>query len=304
VITTNISMAVFIDTTLANLFRLAERPVPVTLGATDLSDPAAITFTLAAGQEDMLNARDVVEFGNELVYITAKSEDTVPVHTCTRGYLGTNPSGHAAGGTGYLDPPFPRYRVQQSILAAFIRLNSLLPYISTETYNREPGKEYVTLPADTLAVYEVGYMNQFTGRYWEIPGWKFEDDLPTNIVPTGKLLRTTSVMTDPDSLIVKRRTPYTWSNVPPDEFSTVSVPIGAEDLPPIYAAALLASRREIGRLELDTSDEWTKLEVLRAGSVNQAILKDLWQQFYRGIDEVKRIYVPPRRRTYRKIGRF
>jgi hypothetical protein len=38
--------------------------------------------------------------------------------------------------------------------------------------------------------------------------------------------------------------------------------------------------------------------------VNQAILKDLWQQFYRGIDEVKRIYVPPRRRTYRKIGRF
>jgi hypothetical protein len=304
VITTNISMAVFIDTTLANLYRLAERPVPVTLGDNALSDTGTTTFTLSAGMENMLNVRDVVEFDNELVYITAKSEDAVPVHTCTRGYLGTTPSPHFTFGTGYLDPAFPRYRVQQSILAAFIRLNSLLPNIASETYNREPGKEYVILPADTLAVYEVGYMNQFTGRMWEIPGWKFEDDVPTNIVPTGKLLRTTSVMTDPDSLIVKRRIPYTWSDVPPDEFSTVSVPIGAEDLPPIYAAALLASRREIGRLELDTSDEWTKLEVLRAGSVNQAILKDLWQQFYRGIDEVKRIYVPPRRRTYRKIGRF
>jgi hypothetical protein len=138
VITVNISMAVFIDTTLANLYRLAERPVPVTLGDNALSDTGTTTFTLSAGMENMLNVRDVVEFDNELVYITAKSEDAVPVHTCTRGYLGTTPSPHFTFGTGYLDPAFPRYRVQQSILAAFIRLNSLLPNIAGASLTRGP----------------------------------------------------------------------------------------------------------------------------------------------------------------------
>lgn len=304
---TTLTMGALIDETLDHLSKYSERPAHLVLGADALSASASdVTLTLSLGAGSV-NETDLLEFGSELMLVTAKSTDATPVFTVARGYLGTTVASHNTADTGGVNPLYPRYQVERALRRATTTMNRALPSIASTVSTRVAGKQYVSMPADTVRVLEVGYMNpapsDFTGvasdRYTEIGGWEFVDDVPSSIVSTGKLLRLPSWVRDDQQLVVKRHAPYAWSGS--GESATLAVPLGAEDLPVLFAAARLVTGREISRSEIDKVEEWNHEAAIRGG-VNIRLLQVLWADFYRRIDEVRGTHLVPKYRPFRKMA--
>lgn len=297
-ITTSLTVSVLVEEALGNLYRTAERPKIVTL-ADGLADTVDTSFTLATSDDwQAVSPSDSVEFGSELVYVSAKTADAIPVFTCVRATEGTTAVAHVSG-TGNLNPPFPRYKVFNQVRDWFRRSNAALPLVSTESYTTPTTTMYMSVPADTLQVLRVAYINTSNGSFNEIGGWEFFDDIPVATMASGKMLGITALAATATSLLVTRWVQYP---VPANEAATVSLQLGAEICPALYAAAMLVSKREVSRLELDNAVEWQKLEVIRNGQ-NLGITRDLWQQYYRAVDDAKRTYQPPKFRPYRKMQR-
>lgn len=303
--TVSLTMSDLIDETLDNLWRIGERPAPVVLGSNALTASSSdATFTLASSTSwNRVQETSVVEFGQELVLVTDKTDDATPVFTCIRGYEGTTVAAHAEDDVGTLNPSFPRHRIQRRIQQSIRRLDAFIPLTASSTFSVTTDTQRVIMPATTVDVLRVAVVAEETGRWWDIDGWKFVDDVPTTLVSTGKLLSTPRFISNDDTLYVVYQKLHEWSDATPDEESTISVLVGAENLPASYASAYLMARREVGRLELDRSEEWHQQEVLRGGS-NVGLIRDLWAQFYRELDEAKRLYpARPRHRPFIKSRR-
>jgi hypothetical protein len=105
---------------------------------------------------------------------------------------------------------------------------------------------------------------------------------------------------DADELIVTYQAPYTFTGT--GEAATVDVPLGSEDLAPLWAAAYGLSRREVSRSELDKIEEWNQDQAYRQG-VNLRLVQQTWGEFYRRLDEARKIQYVPRHRPYRKMAR-
>jgi hypothetical protein len=298
-ITSNLIVSTLVEEAIGHLYRTAERPKPVTL-SDGLADATDTSFTLATSDDwQAVSVTDTVEFGSELVYISAKTSDAQPVYTCIRGMEGTTPVAHISG-TGLLNPAFPRYKVFNNVRDWFRRSNAALPLVTSETATVVTDKLYVPMPADTMKVFRVGYFNPDTMLFFPLDGWQFFDDIPVSQVSTGKYLRVAPYVANADLLTITYQKQYT---VPVAETDTVQIPLGGEVCPSLYAAAFLLSKREVSRLELENATEWQSLEVLRSGQ-NLGITRDYWQQYYKAIDDAKRTYQPPRHRPYVKTRRF
>ena len=76
-VTETLTVSGLIEDTLEKLYRTGERPRVITMGTTNLADSSTVLFTVQSGDEDLLSVTDVVEFGDELVLITAKSTANV-----------------------------------------------------------------------------------------------------------------------------------------------------------------------------------------------------------------------------------
>ncbi len=296
--TTTVTLGGLIEDTLSILYRLSERPHQVTVGADALANAADTQLTVSSG--DRLQMTDVVELGDELCLVTAKSSDSTPVFTVARGYAGTTASsGHSTGTTALINPPWPRFDI-----ASYLRrcvsslLNSQLPSTTTASMNTEADKQYVVMPADTMRVLSVRHMIGETGRIMDVGGWQFEQDLPTSIVSTGKALRTPTSVDNLDDLIVMYQSPYEWSGTGED--ASLSMPIGSEDIPPLWAAAYAVTRREVTRIDLDRIEEWNHEAAMRQG-VNLRWARELWGEVYRRVDEAKSMQYIPKYRPFRKI---
>lgn len=301
-------MGAVIDETLDYCHRYTERPERIVMGANNLNDANDVTFTLTSGGP--LSVSDVVEFNKELMLVTAMSADSDPIYTVARGYLSTTNQGQVVTATaGGANPLYPRYTVQRAVERCNRVLNKELPFIKTEEYTRETDKQLIDLPADTIRVLEVGFMNLFPGltttenfRYTEAAGWQFIEDLPVDIGSgTTKILRTPSYVTNGQSLIVKRQVPYVWSDE--SETGTLEVPVGSEELPVLFATARLVSGREISRSEIDRVEEWNHEAAIRGG-VNLRLLSSLWQDFYHAVEEAKSVQYVPKMRPYRRMPRL
>ena len=116
------------------------------------------------------------------------------------------------------------------------------------------------------------------------------DSIPTAKVASGKALRVASYVRDTDDLEVVYQAPYTWSTSPafPLETATIEMPVGAEDLPAVYAEAWMVSGREVSRQQLDRAQDWENTEPVRGGQ-SGALVRAKWQEFYRALDEAKRV---------------
>lgn len=296
----SVSLGNLIDETLDVLLRPSEHPRRLALGSNALADLVDDKFTLAA-DSDLVNVTDVIEFDSELVLVTAKNADATPVFTCARGYLDTTAATHASGSVGRLNPQFPRSKVERVLRQGVGVLNTWLPRISSAVFQRIEDQQYVEVGSDTIEVLEVGFFNEQTGRYTELAGWRFFEDVPDTVVGSTKLVRVPSSVTDDQDLVVKRVTPYSWSGT--GELASVSVPLTADDLLPLYAAARLASGREVSRLELDKVEEWNREAAIRQG-VNLRQVREMWTDFYRRLDECRRIQNVPRHRPYVKMPRL
>lgn len=292
--TTSVSLDDLVNETLAELYAVTEFPRSVTVGATALETVQATTLTLGDGA-DTVGVSDVLEAaGGELMLVTAKSDAAVPVFTVARGYMGTPRETVATGGTLLLNPTHPRTRIVRALERAFDGpLTAHLPLIVSEVLQQPDDMVYVPLPEECLRVFEVRYMDPGAGRIIDIDGWVFEDHVPVSVVPSGKALRVPTFVSPDDDLWVTFHSTYEWVN------GTVRVPVGARDLPVLFAVAYLVSGREVSRTELDRVEEWNQEQAVRQG-ISIRITRELWGNFYRRLDEARRVNPTPKNRVYRK----
>ncbi len=273
------------------------------MGSTALTTTTATQFTLSDGTG--VNVTDVVEFGNELVLVTARSDDPTPIFTCARGYFNTTAEAFIAGQVGHVNPPYPRRKIAEAIRRSFPRLESMgVPLIKVVEKTRVSGYSYCEVPADCREVYRVLYWGT-DGRLLPLDGWEFFDNLPTGSFSTGKAINLGRYIADTDEFLVQYRAAYRWSNYPTDPVgsSTIDIPEGAEDLPALYAAAWVMSSRELNRAEIDASEEWNQSAQQNTGQ-SGATVRARWQEFYRALDEARRLNQMPQDIHFRRRPRF
>lgn len=301
--TTTLTLTQLIDRTLFDLGSPGELGRQIVVGSSALTTTSTTTMTLADATG--VNTSDVLELGDELVLVTAKSSDAVPVLTVSRGYYGTTAGTAAEGDVGTVNPSYPRRRIAEAIRRSFSRIEAFgIVLVKTVTKNTADDETFsVELPADCREVYEVLYQSTIDGRIHPLTGWEPWLDVPATVSTTGKLLNVSRSVTSTDDLEVVYRAPYRWSSYPDDPVgdSTIEVPEGVEDLPSLYAAAWLTSSREVSRLELDRSEEWGRTVQVERG-VSSALVRAKWQEFYRALDEARRLNHVPQPVVYRRRG--
>ena len=290
--TVDVTLETLVNRTLVDLIDPQEQGLQAVMGSTALDSTGATSVTLSDASG--VNVSDVIEWGDELVLVTAKSEDVTPVLTVSRGYFNTTPETHAAGAVGHVNPPYSRHKVTRALTQAFARLEALgVPLVKSTTLNTVSTEFHAELPADCREVLQVWYYGA-DGRFWELGSWEDIYNLPTTVAPSGKALNVGRYVDDADDLQVVYRAAYRWSNHPTDPVGsdTITVPEGAEDLACLYAVAWLMSSREVSRADLDRSEEWQRTEQSDRRS-SSSLVRARWQEFYRALDEARRLnYVP------------
>ena len=300
--TTTLTLAQLIDETLDQLYYEIEKPRPLLLGAA--IDASQTTLTVASNAE-VATITDLLEAGSELMLITAKTDDANPTFTVLRGYSRTDAVAHAKNDVVLVNPYWTRSAVTRALQRFFTGAAPVwLPLIRAEMMNTVEyagvGQQLIPLDSDVIRVLEVRYQSPTSGRVVNLPGWRFEDNLPSAVVSSGMGLRVPSTVSPSDDLLVSMSVRYAWSGSGED--ATVDVPAGCEDIPALYAAAVLASGREVSRLELDRLTEQSSEQAARTGS-NVGLIRLKWQEVYRRLDEARRTISVPRPLVYRRFQR-
>lgn len=290
-------MSDLIDRALEEIQAPTEVSKTVALAGALTASDTSVTLT---GEAEVTN---VIEFGSELVLVTAKSSDEDPTYTFQRGYYGTTAAAHDVGAIGYLDPQFPRSRALNAVRRAFERMEAMgVPLVKSTLLMPEESP----FTDDTQLILDPGEsvreILDVRRNLYSQPNWEFIDNVPTTELSSGNLIRLRWAATLDDEYTVVYRVPYRWANTPATsdvvtEDSTIEVPEGTEFLPPSYAAAWLCQAREVSRHDLDRVAEWTEGEPTRAG-VSARMVQSMWQKFYRELDEVRRLNPVPKRRPY------
>lgn len=303
--TVSVSLGTLIDEALSRLYRHSERPLQVSMSGGP-SDAADTTLNLTTGDASKISITDVIEINQEAMLVTAVDTAT-DILTVARGYAGTTASAdHLATHPVLVQPGHLRADIARFVQRCVSGpMNVYLPYMvtgadGTDLLYRTAGKQYIEMHADTQRVLSVRHFISVTGRIIDVGGWQFEEDIPTGLITSGKALRVPSTVENDDALIVVSVRPYAWSVVPPVESSTISLPLASEDLPSLWAAAYAITGHEITRLDLDQIEEWNQDAAVRQG-FNIRIMRELWGEFYRRIDEARRVQNVPRHRTFRKM---
>ena len=299
--TTTLTMSELIDESLAYLYRVQERPRPAPLNA-DID--ASVTTLSVSQSEDQIHVTTVLEYGAELMLVTDVTRSTPDVFTVSRGYADTTAAAHtAASGEGLINPLFPRREIDRKIREFFKGpANVWLPKMeSVENATTADTAHFIELPADCVRVLEVRHYSTTTGKIVHIGNWEMHENLPTADFTTGKALSVSASIYSTDDLYITYQVPHEWTGSG-DEADTITLTFGVEDIPTLYAAATMITGRELTRLELDHIEEWNATEAIRQGTPVRYI-QQLWQQFYRRIDEARRLQYVPKHRPYRKMPR-
>lgn len=292
---TTLTFSDLVDETFSVLYRIVERPRMTEVGSTALANSTATSLTLA--DPDTVAVTDVLEFPDgEQVLVTGKSD--LDVFTVSRGYNGTPATGgHATGDAVEVNPQWGRFEVDGWIRRFYdVNANVYLPMKETLVLYREPGDQVAIVPADVIDVVQVRAQGT-SGQVADIAGWKFERDVPTAYYPTGQIVTLPSTISDDDELWVTVTAAYDTSG------ATIVVPVGTEDLAQLWAAAYAVGRREVSRLDLDAIQEWNQAAAIRNGQ-NLRLMQQLWGEFYRRLDEARKIHFVPKHRPYRKMPKI
>lgn len=293
--TLEVTLGSLVDRALLQLQAAPEQGRQVVLGESLTTTDTQFQLT----GSNALQVSDLVEFGTELMLVVAKSQDANPIYTVARGYYQTTAATHTINDIGETNPQWNRVRVAEGVKRSFrtieaagvfvLRAELLVPELSLNE-----SRYVIPMPEETRDVWSV----RGTDLY-ELGRWEFVDDLPKSEYSTGKLVRLPISAGTTSDFYVTYRVPYRWDSFPdaPDEDSTIELPEGTEDIPAHYAAAWCLSAREISRTELDRAEEWGKTEPIRGGA-SLAHARALWQEFYRSLDEARRLDPPPPRRPF------
>lgn len=310
--TVTLTVGDLVDRSLEYLYRAQERPRQTKIITTALTT-GSTTMQVAAADEDLIFGTTLLEMGDELVLVTGTSGSAPKTLTIARGYAGTTPAAHAVGDTVLISPSFPRAQLRRRIVDFFTGpANTWLPRLEGATFSTAAdGELYLELPTNVVQVLEVRYLSAAAGRLVHIGNWEMHENLPTSVSSTTKMLTVSAAVGSADDLICTYHLPWGFTDVSvgggaettdPAEEDTIAFPFGADDLPVLYAAATTITGRELTRLELDNIEEWNATEAIRQG-IPVRYIQQLWQQFYRRVDEARRLQHRPKNRPYRKMSR-
>jgi len=322
-VTTSVTLKTQIDDALALLYQPNERPAQYLVGPTALDAGGSVTtFTLQA--PSTVNIGDVLENQQELMRVTNTDSSSPPNITVARGYNDTAYQAAATGSVILRSPLFYRSDVQRQVVRAYTGAipRAGVPNIKTWTVQPTLNQFYVLPPADVMEILRVSYVqvdNSSVTQKWEdIAEWNWHDDVDPSLAPNGNLLEIPVWMaigqnTSTVTLYVTYRAPYRWTvngsnpvtyTDAPSEANGdyIQIDSGVNDLAPLYAAAMLSTGREIGRLELQRVENWAHEAEIRNGA-NVRLISMLWQEFYRRCDEQKRLKIVPKYRPYRPMRR-
>jgi hypothetical protein len=304
VITDSVTLGTFVDRTLAGLQSPAELGRRIVLADTLTTSTATFNVTDAT----LFQTTQILEFGTELMYVTAKSSDLAAADvTVVRGYAGTTAATHDSGDVGAVSPPWPRKIVADQIVAAFSYMEgNRLPLIVTsteltpETDPVDTTLWLVDVPAAARHVYLVRVGLKDVGD------WSYIDNLPTSgtyAYTTGKVVRLPAYSLSywpectPENLLftVVYRAAYTWSADPPVEASTITIGEGTLEVPVKYAIWQLVEARERGRLQVDRATEMREGLTIDAGPQHVRLARE---SFFSALDVARRLEPPPRSRPF------
>lgn len=297
--TVTVTLADMVDRALLELESATEVGSTVVLG-TDL-DAGSTEFELSSGS---LVVSDVVQFADELVQVTAVSDDPSPIYTVARGFYTSDAVAHSTNAVGTRNPQYPRVRVKEACRRSIMRLEAMgVALVKSTTGSREAGEQIFELPSDVVEVLQVLYSQPTTGYLLPLDQWRHFPT--TSYSTTGQALRLPNYLLDTDEIEVVYRAAYTWDPALTASAPAIELPAVAEDLPSIYAVAWMLSGREISRTQIDRSQEWSETEPARGG-VSNALLRIKWQDFYRSLDEALRALQSekPRHRPYVPMPRI
>jgi hypothetical protein len=293
--TVTVTLGTLVDRALEELRSQYEVGRPVV--RSDSLDPTDNQFTLNIS----VNVGDILEFGSELMLVTVKSTATPAVYTVLRGWDNTTAIARDANEAGYVNPTFSRKAAASGVKRSQSCIESApIPFLKTEEYTP------VADPFDTSNGYNVVELPEETTDVWyvrdgvrDIPRCRFLDNVATTTYDTGKVLVMPLGWDATWTVMVTRQVPYRWDSYPddPDEDAEIELPEGCDYLPSTYATAWVISGREVSRTEIDRSEEWNRTEPTRGG-VAQSVVRDKWQQFYRKLDEARRLDVHTPRRPF------
>ena len=283
-----------------------EWPLQVAIGSNGLASATDTTMNLT--DASLVAKTDVLEIGSELLLVTAKTE--AGVLTVSRGYMGSTPNDLVLSGSVALkNPRWPRHKVERTLQRALRSgMVSVAPEIATVATPPLPDSSFVTVPDDTVDVLRVSVLDS-TGRFLQMSRWDYMEDLPTDLVPNGRAVQIHGGPDEDDTFWVTLMRPYRWYDEDGEQTDTptgtsyVTLPDVAEDLPILWTAATLASGRELSRVELDRVEEWNQDAAARQG-VNIRLLRELWAEYYRRVEEVRRDRPVKKHRPFMRMRSF
>jgi hypothetical protein len=280
---------------------------PVELGRRVILDDTLTTSTATFNVTDatLFQTTAILEFGSELMFVTAKSSDLAGADvTVVRGYAGTTAAVHTSGDVGAINPPWPRKRVANQIEAAFTYMEgNRLPLIVTSAELSadlgdvdDPTVWVVDVPAAARHVYLVRVGLK------DVNGWTYIDNLPS-VYPTGKVVRIPvyaeayypEVTPENLSFSLVYRAAYEWSDDPPVEASTITIGEGCVEVPVKYAIWQLTEARERGRQQVDRSTELREGLGFDTGPQHVRLARE---SFFSALDVARRLEPPPRPRPF------
>jgi hypothetical protein len=292
--TVTVTLGELVDRTLEGLQNPAEIGRTVVLdGAIGPGDSG-----LQLVDATVINPTDVLEFADELIYVTAKANDTPSSSvSILRGHAGTTAQEHADGAVAITNPGWlSRRRVQNKIRESFTYLEGNgLPLVLIDDFVM-PFTDPIDNVSQILPMPDgARRILGFKSGTWAISNWGEIADVPTSMYPSSRVVRLPRHLyryTGPYSIVYQM--PYRFSDDPPVESSTIDLPEGAEFLPQMYAAWKLVEAREVSRNQIDRSEEFQSGQ----RDTGPTLVRLLRESFFSGLDAAKRNNKPPVHRPY------
>lgn len=273
--TETVTLGDVIDRALLELESPAEAALEVLFAEDAPGTGSTVSLTVSNGD---VNVSDIVEWDAELLLVTSVVGSSV---TASRGYYGSSKAPHLSSTPAKVNPQFARHRMTEPIRRAPVRLEALgVPLIRSSSAVRDNADRSTALPSDCRQMLRMyGYDKE--NLPFDVGGWRELEELNLLMYPPlGEVTQLTLVY----------RAPFEWSSSPafPDEAATIVVPEGASELLGLYAACWMLSGREVSRQEIDRSNEHSVQDQVRVQS-GVGLVRSKWQEFYRSLDEVRRI---------------
>lgn len=322
-VTEQVTIISALDEALDILYRSIQRPQSYTLGATALNaTDTSSTFQVSA-EAGTLNVGDILEMGLEQLRISSIDTANPRDITAIRGFAGSTKLTHATGDPVLVNPDWYRMSVYRAVLRGLKgAIPNELPNIKTFNFQPVQNQFFYATPADCIRPLRVAYVKTDdianAQKFRTIDEWTWEDDVDPAVSSSGGLITlpiwlANNVSVSNLTVYVSYQAPYLWTvnNSSPVAYTSspsevngdyINLDTGATDLPALYAAAYLTSNREITRLDLDRIEEWSTEAAIRQGA-NLKTVQMVWQEFYRRLDETRRLKYIPKHRPYRPMHR-